>query len=195
MTLAIFDFDGTITTKDSFIQFILFTHGELKTFFGTLALSPWIILYQLKKFPNWKLKEYTLTSFYHGMEEEVFKKLALDFALDKIPPMVRPSAMEKIRWHKSQGHQVVIVSASPENYLQLWCQANKLDLLATKLQIENGQITGLIDGKNCYGEEKVRRIKEKYNLADFEYIYAYGDSEGDKALQQVANEFHYKIFK
>ena len=195
MTLAIFDFDGTITREDSFVQFILFTHGAGKTFFGTIALSPWIILYLFKQLPNGKLKEYTLTCFYHGMEEKAFKKVSIDFAQEVLPRMIRPSALTKIRWHKQQGHRVVVVSASPEYYLEPWCQANGLDLIATKLQSENGKITGLIDGKNCHGEEKVRRLKEKYNLGDFEYICAYGDSKGDKALQQIAREFHYKPFR
>jgi phosphatidylglycerophosphatase C len=48
--------------------------------------------------------------------------------------------------------------------------------------------------RNCYGEEKVRRIKTSYNLDEFDHIYAYGDSEGDKAMLDLAHERYYKHF-
>ena len=195
MTLAIFDFDGTITTKDSFVQFILYTHGELKALLTALMLSPWIFLHILKNLPQGKLKEYTLTILYNGVEEQKFKKLALDFGQEGLPNMLKPSALERIAWHKNKGHKIVVASASPEDYLKPWCDAHNLDLIATKIEFKLGRVTGLLDGKNCYGEEKVRRLQEKYNLKDFEYIYAYGDSEGDKALKHIANEFHYRSFK
>jgi phosphoserine phosphatase len=47
---------------------------------------------------------------------------------------------------------------------------------------------------NCYGEEKVRRIRASYNLDEFNHIYAYGDSEGDKAMLDLAHEHDYKHF-
>ena len=195
MTLAIFDFDGTISNKDSFIQFILYTHGEIKAILTMLMLSPWIALHQLGMLPNGKLKEYTLTALYNGLEEENFKKIAVEFAQNNLPKMIKASALERIAWHKKMGHKVVIVSASPEDYLKYWAGPQGIDVIATKIEFKLGRVTGLLDGKNCYGEEKVRRLEEKYNLKDFEFIYAYGDTKGDRALQKIANEFHYRSFK
>ena len=40
----------------------------------------------------------------------------------------------------------------------------------------------------------MRRIKASYNLDEFNHIYAYGDSEGDKAMLDLAHEHDYKHF-
>jgi HAD superfamily phosphoserine phosphatase-like hydrolase len=103
--------------------------------------------------------------------------------------------MERIQWHKAQGHKVVIVSASIACWLKPGCDRNGLELIATKLEIKEGIVTGKLLTRNCYGIEKVNRVKEKYRLDDYETIYAYGDSRGDKELLELANESFYKPFR
>ena len=112
--------------------------------------------------------------------------------IDKI---VRPKAIEKINWHKNQGHKVVVVSASIECWLRPWCEKNGLELIATKLEIKDDIVTGKLLSKNCYGVEKVNRIKELYNIEKYDYIYAYGDSSGDKQMLELAHEKFYKPFR
>ena len=194
MRLAIFDFDGTVTKKDSLVQFILFTHGPVKTALGFILLSLVLLLYVLKILPNWRTKEIVLTYCYKGWDLALFNRLAAEFAKDDLNKIVRPSALDKIQWHIKEGHRVVIVSASIENYLESWCWEHKVEVLGTRLEVVNGLLTGKIDGKNCHGQEKIRRIKEKYNLKDFDFIYAYGDTRGDLALKEIAQEFYYRTF-
>jgi len=195
MKLAIFDFDGTITSRDSLIDFLFFTHGRVKAFLNLVLLSPVIALYLARIIPNWKAKEIVLARFYKGMKKEAFNQLAIKFSENKLSHIVRPSAAEKIEWHKKEGHKVIVVSASMENYLLPWCEKRNIALIATKLRYTDDRVTGLIDGKNCYGNEKVKRIQETLNLKDFEHIYAYGDSKGDLPLQEIAHEFKFKPFK
>ena len=126
---------------------------------------------------------------------EYFLEMANLYSLNRIDKITRRSAMQKISWHKKQGDTVVIVSASPKCWLEPWCAKNSLALLATKLEIKNGVITGKISGRNCYGDEKVRRISEAYDLEKFDYIYAYGDSIGDREMLGLANHKFYKFFK
>ena len=57
MILALFDFDGTITTDDSLIKFIRFVVGDIKTLWGMILLSPMLITYKLKLIPNYKAKQ------------------------------------------------------------------------------------------------------------------------------------------
>ena len=102
--------------------------------------------------------------------------------------------MEKIKWHQSQNHKVVIVSASIECWLKKWCQSNSIDLISTRLEFINGKLTGKLATKNCHGIEKVKRIKERYDLNDFDYIYAYGDSASDKEMLELSDQPYYKIF-
>ena len=193
--IAFFDFDGTITTDDSLIKFIRFVVGDTKFIIGTIVLSPTLTAYKLKLIPNYKAKHYMLSYFFKGMSEEKFMQVANEYSLNHIDTILRPKAMEKIAWHKEQGHKIVIVSASIECWLKPWCDKNNLDLIATKLQIKDGIVTGKFLTKNCYGIEKVNRIQEQFNLNDYNYIYAYGDSSGDKELLELANESFYKPFR
>ena len=195
MTLALFDFDGTITTDDSLLKFIRFVVGDRRFLLGLVVLSPMLVLYKLKLIPNYKAKQYMLSWFFKGMSKDAFLKVANEYSLVHIDKILRPKAIEKINWHKNQGHKVVVVSASIECWLRPWCEKNGLELIATKLEIKDYIVTGKLLSKNCYGVEKVNRIKEIYNLKDFEYIYSYGDSSGDKQMLELAHEKFYKPFR
>jgi HAD superfamily hydrolase (TIGR01490 family) len=169
--------------------------GDFRFIFGVAILSHVLVAYKLKLIPNYKAKQTMLSWYFKGMSEEAFLEVANQYSLSHIDKIVRPKAMEKIAWHKAQGHQVVIVSASIDCWLRPWCERNSLELLATKLEIKNAVVTGKLLGKNCYGEEKVNRIKEIYDLNAYEYIYAYGDSKGDVEMLKLAHESFYKPFR
>ncbi len=193
--LALFDFDGTITTKDSFLDFIFFCRGIPKTILGILINSPFLVLMIFKIYPRGKTKEKIWNYFFGRWPQEKFTTYAEDFTKKRLPQILRPQAIEKILWHKTQGHKIVVVSASFENYLSFWCKKEGIDLIATQVEIKDGKITGAFASQNCYGQEKVHRIKEKYNLKDFNDIIAYGDSRGDLPFKKIATEFHYKPFR
>lgn len=193
--ITFFDFDGTITTDDSLIKFIRFVVGDMKTLWGMTVLSPMLITYKLKFIPNYKAKEMMLSYFFKGMDEQQFKKVAEEYSLKHVDTIIRQKAMETIAWHKEQGHTIVVVSASIECWLKPWCDKNDLKLIATKIEMKDGMVTGKLLTKNCYGIEKTNRVKEAYNLRDYDYIYAYGDSRGDKELLELADESFYKPFR
>lgn len=193
--IAFFDFDGTITTHDSLIKFVQFAVGYRKFLIGCLVLTPMLVLYKLKLIPNDVAKQRMLSYFFRGWEASTFQKIATQYSLEEISHIVRPEAMKKISWHKNEGHTVVIVSASLESWLAPWCQKNSLDVIATELEIVDGIVTGRFLSKNCYGAEKSIRIREKYNLQEFKYIYAYGDSAGDNEMLALAHEKQYKPFR
>jgi HAD superfamily hydrolase (TIGR01490 family) len=194
MILALFDFDGTITRKDSFIHFIIFALGVRRFITGLLVLSPFLIAYKLKVISNSKAKEIVFGFFFRGWNADRFKEIAYNYSRDKLPLIVRKTAMKRIKWHKQEGHKVVIVSASIDDFLKNWCDMNELDLIATKIEVKDGKLTGKFLSKNCYGQEKVSRLKDQFNLTEFEYIYAYGDSRGDREMFALANEVHHAYF-
>ncbi|MCP4552925.1 MAG: haloacid dehalogenase-like hydrolase [Bacteroidetes bacterium] len=194
MKIALFDFDGTITTDDSLIKFIHFAVGDIKAIWGILLLSPMLITYKLKLIPNYKAKQWMLSYFFKGMNYQQFQKIAERYSIEQIDKIILPKAMERIRWHQQEGHKVVIVSASMESWLKKWCQKHNIDLISTRLEIQNGKLTGKFATKNCYGIEKVNRIKERYNLSEYSVIYAYGDSLGDTEMLSIATEQYYKHF-
>lgn len=192
--LALFDFDGTITSKDSLFDFIRYAVGDFRFLFGILLLSPMLMVYKLKIIPNYVAKEKLITYFFKGYKDDVFINLAKAYSLTKIENLVRTKAINRLLWHKKQGHKVVVVSASIDHWLSPWCKLYNIDLLSTKLEIINGIITGKFSGENCYGAEKVKQINKNYTLAEFDYIFAYGDSRGDKEMLEIANESYYKYF-
>jgi len=192
--LALFDFDGTITRKDSLIDFIQFAVGARTYYFGLIKLSPMLMCYMLRMIPNHIAKEKFIANYFKNWHVDRFQKIANVYSLEKVNKITRLKAIKKIEWHKSQGHKVVIVTASIECWLKSWCDIRGLDIISTRLEVINDKLTGKFATKNCYGIEKVNRIKEVYNLSDYNQIYAYGDSNGDKELLAIATKKHYKYF-
>lgn len=195
MNIAFFDFDGTISRRDSFALFLHFILG--RKFYMKLAQNLHIlVLYKLGFIDNTTAKERVLASCIKGMEVSKFLTFCKDF-LPQLQSICKDSALQKIAHHKAQGDKVVIVSASFEEYLGFLAQKLDIDLIATKMEVENSRITGRFSTPNCYGAQKVARIKARYNLTDFAKIYAYGDTKGDKEMLDLASEgcAFYRAFK
>ncbi len=193
--IAFFDFDGTITYKDTLLEIAKFHKGKAAWLVGMLLLSPLLIGMKLKLVNNTRMKERYLSFFFGGISVEDFQILCEAFVQQKIPALLRPGALAEIKKHQDAGTPVVLVSASPENWLKSWCAANNITCIATRLAVKDGLITGTIDGNNCFGPEKVRRIRELYDLSDFQQIFCYGDSSGDRELLEIATSPHYKPFR
>ncbi|MDF2187622.1 HAD family hydrolase [Paraflavitalea sp. CAU 1676] len=193
--IAFFDFDGTITTKDTLLEIIKYRHGKAKFYLGFLLHSPWLVLMKLGLVSNQSTKEKVLKLFFGKMTTEQFRVFCEQFAAEKIPALIRPKALVEIDKLKKAGAEVVIVSASPENWLQPWCATLNLSLMGTQLEVKNDKITGKIKGINCYGEEKVRRIKAAYDLTAYGDVYCYGDTSGDKPMLALARHGFYQPFR
>jgi len=187
MKIAFFDFDGTITRKDTMVQFIRFSKGNLRYIVGLVLLSPILISFKLGLLPNWKAKECLFSYYFKGMSEEAVSLWGQKFSEQVIPLLLRLEAIREIEFYQQSGTKMVIVTASFSIWLKHWCSLNHFELIATECEVEQGKLTGLMKGKNCYGAEKVRRIKEKYNLSEFEQIYAYGDSNADLEMLNLAD--------
>ena len=192
--IAFFDFDGTITTKDTLLEFIKFSKGKFHFYFGFFLNLHYLIAYQLKIISNQSAKEKILKFFFQGMPVEKFKEYCNAFSKNRLPLLFRPKAMEEIKRLKEKNILVVIVSASPENWITSWVAENNLQLIASRLEVSNEKITGNILGKNCHGDEKVRRINETFDLSQYNIVAAYGDTKGDRPMLQLATSSYYKPF-
>lgn len=193
--IALFDFDGTITTKDSLAEILKFIRGDFNYYLGILILSPIIALYKIKILSNHKAKEILLTYFLKGMNGDEFNAKCVEFSETKLPEILNNNALFEVRKHLSNNVPVVVISASAENWVKPWCEKQNIKCLSTKLEIKNGKLTGNIEGLNCSGDEKVRLINSQYNLQAFKNIYAYGDSSGDLPMLNLATEKFYKPFR
>jgi phosphatidylglycerophosphatase C len=193
--IAFFDFDGTITEKDSLLEFIRYVKGDAAFYFGFLIHSPVLILYKLQIISNHSAKEIMLQYFFGKMDVEVFGKHCDSFSNQKLPQLIRPKAIHEMKKMRESGASVVVVSASPENWLRSWCAANGAECIATRLVILDNKITGKIEGRNCHGREKVSRIRAAFDLNNFSSVYAYGDTPGDRYMLSLANIRFYKPFR
>lgn len=194
-TLVLFDFDGTLTIKDSLPDFIKFAVGAPSYYFGLLLLTSTLLTFKLKLSSNHTVKEKLISHFFKGWDSAYFQRIADDYALHRIDKITCTEAINKLAWHQSQNHKIVIVSASIECWLKKWCAKQQVELLATKLEFLDGKLTGRFYGKNCHGVEKVNQIKAHLKLSDFKNTYAYGDSNGDKAMLSLANHAFYRCYK
>lgn len=190
--LAFFDFDGTLTTRDTFIAFILFNKGLVRFVTGMLLLSPFLLLFLLRLIRNDAAKQKVMRYFFAGQSVDAFNRQCELFAKQVIPLHLREVAMKAVQKHLEKGDRVIVVSASAENWVRPWCINNGMECIATRLEVKDGLVTGNISGENCHGPEKVKRILEEIDLSTFGEISAYGDSNGDRELLQLA---HHKYFR
>ena len=193
--IAFFDFDGTITTHDTLLEVIKFHRGRFRFYFGFIINSPFLLAYKAGIISNQAAKERILRYFFGGMPLTVFQQQCDAFAGTALLSLIRAKAMEEIARLKAAGASIIIVSASAENWLQQWCAVNELSLVGTQLEVANGLLTGKIAGLNCYGNEKVNRIKTGFDLSQYDEIFCYGDTKGDKPMLQLATFSFYKPFR
>jgi HAD superfamily hydrolase (TIGR01490 family) len=187
-----FDFDGTLTTKDSLLEFIRYAKGSCGLWLGFLRYVHLLILMKLGFYPNWKAKQKVFAHFFKGMTIEDFDAICQEFAASS-KHLLRPKGIETIDKAINEGADVLIVSASIDNWVQPFFANVKV--LGTQIEVKDGVLTGRFLTKNCYGEEKVNRLKAVYpNRQDY-HLTAFGDSRGDKELLAFADESHYKPFR
>ena len=123
----------------------------------------------------------------------MFSEKAKQFSLNNIDHIIIPKAIKMLKAYQENGDKVVIVSASFSCYLKSWCLNNGFELLATELEVQNEKITGKFLGKNCYGEEKLKRIRLSYDISNYE-VHVYGDTKGDFPMMKIANKSFYRVF-
>jgi len=193
--VAFFDFDGTLTTGDTLMPFLKFVVGT-PTYYAKLALvSPVLGAYFAKLLRNDIAKQIVLKQYLAGYHIDELFELGRRFSEEVIPTMLRPEGMERLRWHQSQGHECVLVSASMDVYLNAWAKRELFsEVICTALEKDNGGfVSGEIRGENCHGKEKLRKVLEWQADRSPIETYAYGDTSGD--MPMVASANHGYIWK
>jgi HAD superfamily hydrolase (TIGR01490 family) len=184
-TLALFDFDGTITTVDTFTPFVRQCAGRWRKLFGALALSPLIAAYKLRLIGGSPLRRAIAYLCFRGRNAEEVHRLGRQYGAT-LHSRARAEMLERIRVHRASGDTVVVVSASLAVYLEDFCRGVGAEVIATELEARGGVLTGRYLNGDCTGEEKARRVRERYDLARYDLIVAYGDTAEDEALLRLA---------
>lgn len=211
-TIYAFDFDGTLTTRDTLIEFIRYARGNSALIMVIIRHLPMLIMMKLRIYPNDKAKQHIFDHFFKGMTVDEFTTICTEFARNS-QQLLRPHGIETVKRAIRQECPVVIVSAS----IDLWVAPFFSDMgatihnngqtdsdnnteapiiiLGTKPEITGGRLTGRFATPNCYGKEKVNRLLALYPHREKYRLIAFGDSRGDKELLTAADESHYKPFR
>lgn len=194
--LALFDFDGTLTTGDSFIAMLRYQFAPWNIAWGIARWSPWLLAYSLGLVSRTRIKELVLNWLFGGWHYSQIADTCSNFSHHFMHRYVRHDALSRMLAHRDRGDQVVVVSASPVEWVKPWCDHYQVACITTQLAYHNdGHFTGRLKGANCYGEEKVRRIRQELPLEAYQHIYAYGDTPGDLPMLSLAQYAGYKVFR
>jgi len=190
--LALFDFDGTITTKETFVDFLRYATPRWRIGIGQILLAPVIIGYTLGWISPSRARQALARVALRGLSADTLRRRGADFAKEVIAARIRPCAAQRIEWHRDRGDTIVVVSASLDVYLEAWCEHAGLAVLCSRLEVRGGRLTGSYRGPDCCGEEKKRRILERYDPESFASVYAYGDTSEDDAMLGLADTRYFR---
>lgn len=191
MRIALFDFDGTLTRRDSLLPFLRYVRGTGNLALDLAAVAPDLARWKLGLATNEEAKTALLRKSLAGVSAAEFEAVGEDFAATHLDALLNPALHRRLLDHQAEGDVCVLVSASLEAYLRPWCVRHGFAAcLASVLEVRDGRLTGHLLEGNCWGEEKARRAK-KWISSTYPHhrptLIAYGDSRGDRQLLEMAD--------
>lgn len=190
-----FDFDGTLTVRDSFTSFLKWRAGAARYNVGLVRLTPSALTY-LVDHDRGRIKAAAAKEFLYGVPREQLEEEAREFAKECAQDLLRADAVATFRWWRQRGAITAIVTASPDIVVAPFSKALGADvLIGTQLAFDDrDRVTGAFATPNCRGVEKVIRLKAHFG-DDIHLAAAYGDTAGDKPMLAIAEEQGYRVFK
>ena len=198
--VAAFDFDGTVTDRDTLVPFLVLAFGRARVAAAFAALAFTGIGYLLRLVTIDEFKRRVLRRLVAGVPAERLRALGPVHAL-AITPWLRPDALRRIEWHRAQGHAVALVSSTLDLYLDHAAAPLGFDrVLCSRLEARRDEagverFSGELEGADCTGPEKPRRLATWLGDLDAVELHVYGDSAGDRELLAAADHAHYRPFR
>lgn len=194
--INVFDFDGTITTKDTFALFLRYYAGFTVWLIKIITLLPVFVAYGLGFIDRNSVKKSVINRFFKNQPVEKVEAKAENFAQSVIPGLIRAGALDEIEQRKRDPESLYICSASITPYLRAWGeQVDIHNIMATELEVVDGVCTGRIKGWNVWGPGKTRRILAEFSPKSVKINHAYGDTRGDKEMLHAAEVSHWRPFR
>ena len=199
VVVAAFDFDGTLTRRDTLMPFLARGLGWPRFLLALLKCSPWLAAYALRLLRNDVAKARLLRATLSGVSTAQAQNWTARWLARDLSGQLRPWTLARLVEHQQAGHCCVMVSASPDIYLVR--VARKLGfegLVCTEMEVQGERLTGRMRTPNCHGEQKVLRLKswlaERFDAASLNALtlHAYGDTAGDKPLLRLAQHAWYR---
>ena len=192
--IVAFDFDGTLTVRDSYTAFLKWRAGPKRYRAGMVRLIPAALAYLIHR-DRGRIKAAATREYLHGVPRGDLEADARRFAEQYSRSLLRPDAMATWKRWRGEHVRLVIVTASPDLIVAPFARGLGADaLLGTKLSFDaQDRVTGGFEGPNCRGPEKIVRLKAAFG-EDFELKAAYGDTGGDREMLAAAELPGYRVF-
>jgi phosphatidylglycerophosphatase C len=190
--LALFDFDGTLTTREMLPDFFRRAIPRRRLCLGQVLLAPLIVGYKLGWVPGTVVRAAIVRVGLAGLPLVDYRRHGEAFANEVLPGVLRADAMARLHWHQARGDTVVVVSGAFDVYLEPWCRQHGVALICSALEHDGQRLTGRYLGPQCVRAEKPARVVARYDLARFERVHAYGDTVEDLDLLAIAHHRHYR---
>jgi phosphatidylglycerophosphatase C len=193
--IVAFDFDGTLTVRDSFTAFLRWRAGPMRYRRGLAKLLPAGLAYVAHR-NRGRIKAAAVREFLSGVPREQLEAETRAFAQVMAPRLLRPDAVATWRRWQQRRARLVIVTASPDIVVAPFARGLGADMvIGTELAFDgDDRVTGAFLGPNCRGAEKVNRLRDVFG-ADIRLDAAYGDTSGDTEMLAIADEAGYRVFK
>lgn len=191
MNLALFDFDGTLTTRDTFLPFLRFAIPPGRMLAGGFALAPVLAAHQVGLVSSARVRPWLSRAGFAGVSAQSVRELGQRFATEVIPRSVDATMLSRLKAHQENGDTVYVVSAGLDVYLQPWCDAQGVGLLCSQLEERGGALTGRYRRGDCSGA-KATLVRANVDLRRFSEISAYGDTAEDEAMLALAHRRYFR---
>ncbi len=191
--LYLFDFDGTLTYKDTMFLYLHFYNPKKfrQEFFKHLFL---FVLVKLKLTDAESVKKSFISSILKGQTRTKIIEKSEAFFEAFYPKIIREHALDFIKNIDTLHTESYIVTASLDIWVKPFADKFKINLISTEAEFKNDIFTGNFSTPNCNGLEKLNRIKLQIGQQKFDKKIAYGDTEGDKPMLNFADESYYRFF-
>jgi phosphatidylglycerophosphatase C len=192
--IVAFDFDGTLTCRDSFVAFLLWRAGPVRFLAQMTVLAPEILRHGLAR-DRELVKTAVLRRSCGGASRLELEAAAERFAEARFDTLMRPDALACWRDWRGRGARLLIVTASPEFLIAPFARRLRADqLIGTRLEFDSqDRFTGRLDGRNCRGPQKTERLRAAYG-PNLVLAAAYGDSDGDREMLAMTDRPGLKVF-
>lgn len=189
--LALFDFDGTLTIRDSMLLFFRMADPGGLGWWRFLWSLPGVVLQH--GIGREVVKKALVKAFLGGKSAEELGELGERFVREVLPRHLNAPVLEAMRRLSGEGARVVIVSAALDVWLGPFARQEKADCLCTELDYTGGTFRGAWRTPNCRGPEKrTRLLADGFPTAPAErervWVIAYGNSRGDQEMLTMADE-------
>jgi HAD superfamily hydrolase (TIGR01490 family) len=187
--VVVFDLDGTITRKDTYVPFLLYAlYKQPQKILRLPVLAVDVLRYKIGRQSNTWLKTRFLHALLAGQNRAEIENWAKSFSLYIFDKGLHLDAISTINSHQERGHDLVLLSASLDIYVELIGDyLGFKHIICTRTSWDNDVLGSELKGGNCYGENKVQRLKQWLsNRTDKFVLIAYADHKSDFPILNIA---------